>query len=150
MTTPYASATSGTKGPRGSITMNRHTRRSDLHAFKREAHQEHLLTYLIDATDAAALNRIPLLCRAVDYWRGNIEQRRPVCPACRVNYADADGAQPGAFLFATIAVAPTNAAVTVFCNQCWRDLPLDLIEQSAERVLQKLVPGGRFEPLDPP
>ena len=81
----------------GTPMSNRHTRRADLDAFKREAHREHLLTYLIDATDEAALNRMPLLCRAVDYWRGNIPQRRPVCPACKAGVAD--GAQPGAFLF---------------------------------------------------
>jgi hypothetical protein len=90
---------------------------------------------------------MPLLRRATEFWRGNIPQRRPVCPACKANYADTDGAQPGAYLFATIAVAPTNAAVTVFCSECWRDLPLDLIERSAERVLQKVLPGGHFEPM---
>jgi hypothetical protein len=127
---------------------NRHQRRSDLAHFKREAHREHLLTYLIDATDDATLNRVPLLSRAVSFWRGNIEQRRPICPACKSGFAD--GAQPGAYLFATIAVAPRNASVTTFCSECWRDLPLDVIERSAERVLQKLLPNGRFEPLDAP
>jgi hypothetical protein len=127
---------------------NRHQRRSDLRAFKREAHREHLLTYLIDADDDAALNRVPLLSRAVSFWHGNIQQRRPFCPICKRNYTE--DALPGAFLFATIAVAPRNASVTVFCNRCWRDLPLDMIERSAERVLQKLVPGGHFEPLAAP
>jgi hypothetical protein len=127
---------------------NRHQRRSDLAHFKREAHATHLLTYLIDADDLAALNRMPLLRRATEFWRGNIEQRKPVCPTCKSGFAD--GAQPGAFLFATIAVAPRNAAVTVFCDRCWRDLPLDMIERSAEGVLHKLVPNGRFEPLAAP
>jgi hypothetical protein len=126
---------------------NRHTRCSDLAHFKREAHREHLLTFLVGADDEAALNRMPLLSRAVSFWRGNIPHRRPVCPSCKSGFAD--GAQPGAYLFATIAVAPTNAAVTIFCNRCWSDLPLDLIERSAERVLRKLLPNGRFEPLDP-
>jgi hypothetical protein len=127
---------------------NRHQRRCNLAHFKREAHREHLLTYLIDADDDAALDRMPLLRRATEFWHGNIEQRKPVCPSCKANYADADVAQPGAYLFATIAVAPTNAAVTVFCRACWRDLPLHLIERSAERVLQKVLPGGRFEPIE--
>jgi hypothetical protein len=127
---------------------NRAQRRADLADFKREAHAAHLLTYLIDATDDVSLNRMPLLSRAVSFWHGNIPHRRPVCPACKANYAD-DAAQPGAYLFATIAIAPTNAAVTVFCSDCWRDLPLSLIERSAERVLQKLSPHGCFAPLDP-
>ena len=67
---------------------NRATRRADLADFRREAHREHLLTYMIDATDNAALDRIPLLRRAVDYWRGNIPQRKPICPGCRASFAN--------------------------------------------------------------
>jgi hypothetical protein len=48
---------------------NRHARRADLRAFKREAHREHLLTYLIDADDDVSLNSFPLLSRAVSFWR---------------------------------------------------------------------------------
>lgn len=98
---------------------------------------------MIDASDEAALDRHPLLGRALEFWRGNIMQRRPFCPACKSNYAD--GALPGAFLFSTIAVAPTNAAVSAFCDQC--SLDLDLVEREAARVLQTIVANGRF--LDP-
>ena len=125
---------------------NRHQRRSDLAHFKREAHREHLmLTYLIDADDDAALDRMPLLRRAVVFWRGNIEQRKPVCPTCKSGFAD--GAQPGAFLFSVIAVAPTNASVTAFCRACWNDQSPEVIEREAARVLRCLLPGGKF--LDP-
>jgi hypothetical protein len=44
----------------------------------------------------------------------------------------------------TPEVAPTAASVTAFCEQCWRDLPPDDIERIAARVLQAVMPGGRF------
>jgi hypothetical protein len=119
---------------------NRHQRRTELRFFKREVHKAHLVTYLTAAD--APLDGHPLLCRALSYWRGNIQQRRPYCPACRANFAD--DAHPGAFLFATTAVAPTSASVTAFCTDCWHDLPPDEIEREAARVLRHLIPGGRF------
>ena len=120
--------------------MNRHTRRTELRSFKREAHKAHLVTYLTAAD--ASLDDHPLLLNALSYWRSNIRQRRPYCPACKGNVAD--GARPGAYLFATIAVAPTSASVSAFCDQCWRDLSPDDIEREAARVLRHLIPGGRF------
>jgi hypothetical protein len=99
---------------------------------------------LIEANDGVSLDRHPLLRRALEFWRGNIMQRRPFCPACKSNYAD--GALPGAFLFATTAVSPTNASVTAFCDRCWHLPPGDL-EREAVRVLRQLLPNGNF--LDP-
>jgi hypothetical protein len=124
--------------------VNRHQRRADLADFKRDAHNAHLVTYMIEADDEASLDRHALLRRALEFWRGNIKQRRPYCPACKSNYAD--GAHPGGFLFSTTAVAPTNASVTAFCNRCARDL--DVVEREATRVFRQLMPGGKF--LDPP
>lgn len=122
---------------------NRHQRRADLADFKREAHKRHLVTFLIEASDGLSLDRYPLLSRALAFWRGNIMQRRPFCPACKSNYAD--GALPGAILFATTAVAPANASVTAFCVQCSRDL--DVVEREAARVLRSIIADGRW--LDP-
>jgi hypothetical protein len=85
------------------------------------------------------------LRNALSFWHAQIQQRRPFCPACKSNYA-AD-ARPGAFLFATTAVAPRSASVTCFCEQCWSDLTPDDIEREAARVLRQVIPGGRF--LDP-
>lgn len=119
---------------------NRHRRRADLRSFKREAHKAHLVTYLTAADQP--LDGHPLLSQALSFWRGNIQQRRPFCPACRAKFAD--DAHPGAFLFATIPVAPTSASVSAFCDQCWHDLPPDVIEREAARVLRRLIPGGRF------
>lgn len=121
--------------------MNRATRRSELRSFKRTAHKSHLLTFLIAADDVAALDG--LLRHALSFWRGNIMQRRPFCPACKSNYAD--GALPGAFLFSTTAVAPTTASVTAFCDQCSRDL--DVVEREATRVLRSIIADGKW--LDP-
>ena len=61
--------------------MNRHTRRADLAEFRRDAHRAHLVTYMIAADDDVALDRMPLLSRAITFWRSGIEQRRPFCPA---------------------------------------------------------------------
>ena len=120
---------------------NRHQRRADLADFKRDAHKAHLVTYMIAAADDASLDRHPLLRRALEFWRGNIPQRKLICPACKANYAD--DAHPGGFLFATTAIAPTNASVTAFCDECWH-LPPDVIEREATRVLRQLLPGGKF------
>jgi hypothetical protein len=126
--------------------MNRHTRRADLAHFKRDAHRGHLVTYMIDASDDVSLDRMPLLARAVSFWRTGIEQRRPFCPACKANFAD--DATAAAFLFAVPALAPTSASVTAICDQCWRNLPPDAIEREAARVLRQLITHGRF--LDAP
>ncbi len=122
--------------------MNRHERRSDIACFRREASS--LLTYLVPAD--APLDGHPLLWRAASYWRAGIRQRRSFCPACKANYAD--GAEPGAFLFATPPSAPTSASVTAFCTACANDLTIAEIERIASRVLQAIIPNGKFEPLD--
>ncbi len=122
---------------------NRATRRADLADFRREAHREHLLTYMIDATDNAALDRIPLLRRAVDYWRGNIPQRKPICPGCRASFAN--DATAAAFLFATTAVAPTSASVTAYCAKCWTTLSASEVDAISTRVLRALLPNGHLE-----
>ncbi len=96
---------------------NRAQRRSDTRAFRREVHRDHILTYLVDVN--ADLDTYPLLSRAVSYWRGNIQQRRPFCPACRANFAD--DAEVAMFLLATPTIAPTSASVSAFCTKCWHD-----------------------------
>jgi hypothetical protein len=101
------------------------------------------VTYLIAAD--AKLDH-PLLSHALSYWRGNIQQRRSFCPACEANYAD--DAHPGAYLFATLPVAPTSASVTAICTSCWNGLPPDDIERVVARVLRHVIPGGKF--LDTP
>jgi hypothetical protein len=123
---------------------NRATRRASVAAFRRDLYRDHLLTHLIDAD--APLDDHPLLSRAVWYWRGQIQQRRPLCPACRANFAD--GAVVAAFLFAMPATASQTVSVSAFCDECWRDLALTDIERISARVLSAVLPGGRFEPLE--
>jgi hypothetical protein len=134
----------GTTTAEGITMSNRHQRRTDLRSFKREAHNAHLVTYLVDAD--APLDDHPLLCRALSYWRSNIQQRRPFCPACNANFAD--DARAAAFLFAMPSLAPTSASVTAFCDQCWNALPPDAVQREATKVLRQLIPNGRF--LDAP
>ena len=124
--------------------MGRHERRSDIARFRREVSHASLLTYMVPAD--APLDGHPLLCGALSYWRSNIQQRRPFCPACKASFAD--DADAAAFLFATPAVAPTSASVSAFCSECWNDLPPQVIEREAARVLRQVIPGGRF--LDAP
>jgi hypothetical protein len=122
------------------MSNNRHQRRIALREFRRDASKTYLDTFLIDA--GASLDGHPLLSHALSFWRSRIQQRRPFCPNCKRSYAD--DAHPGAILFSTLAVAPTTASVTVFCDQCWRDLPLTVIEREAVRVLRQVIPNGRF------
>lgn len=97
---------------------------------------------MVAADDEVALAGMPMLSRAISFWHDGIARRRPFCPACRGNYAD--DAHPGAFLFSVPALAPTSASVTAFCDKCWRDLPTDVIEREAVKVLRRLLPHGHF------
>ena len=126
--------------------MGRHERRASVAAFRRDLYRDHLLTRLIDAD--ADLSAFPLLVRAVSFWRGQIQQRRPLCPACRANFAD--GAVVAAFLFAVPATASQTVSVSGFCDKCWRDLALTDLERISARVLSAVLPNGAFEPLEAP
>ncbi|MGV7218264.1 hypothetical protein [Bradyrhizobium sp. UFLA05-112] len=122
--------------------MNRHTRRSEISGFRRQAQRNHLLTYLIEAD--APLDRHPLLRKARDWWRSTIQRHRPYCIACQSNFADE--ASPGAFLFGVPSLSAKSASVSALCEQCWRDLPPETIEADAAKALQLVVPNGRFDP----
>jgi hypothetical protein len=119
--------------------LNRATRRADLAEFKRDANKG-LDTFLIDAD---ALDDHPVFARAVSFWRDGIPQRRPFCMMCKSSFAD--DAVAGAFLFAMPSAAPSSISVTAICDECWRDLPDDVVERAAVRVLRRLLPRGRFE-----
>ncbi len=91
--------------------MGRAQRRADIAAFRREAAR--VVTYLVDADDPR-LARQPLLRNAIAYWRQGVSVRKPRCFGCKAKFAD-DGEQPGAFLLATPATAPTECAVVGLC-----------------------------------
>jgi hypothetical protein len=122
--------------------VNRHQRRADLAEFKRDAHRAHLVTYMIEASDDVAFDRIPMLSRAIVFWRAGIAQRKPSCPACRGNFAD--DATAAAFLFAVPALSPTSASVTAFCAICWETLSASEVDAINARVLRQLAPNGKF------
>ena len=60
--------------------MNRHQRRADQAAFKREVSHTGLLTHLFDAR--TPLEDRPLLRDAVRFWRDGIATRTPRCFGC--------------------------------------------------------------------
>ena len=57
---------------------NRHQRRAEVRAFRRDVHHDHIVTYLVAAD--AQLDHHPLLSRALSYWRGNVVHLRPYLP----------------------------------------------------------------------
>jgi hypothetical protein len=115
----------------------------ELAAFKHDvAHGGGLTTYLIGAEDEA-IEREPVLAQAARWWRMNVKRLRPFCPNCRASFAE--GAQVGAYLFATSPAAPTSASVSVFCRRCFNSLPDDEIERISMKVLRKILPGARLE-----
>lgn len=119
---------------------NRHQRRADVASFRRQA-SHGLLTYLIDADDTA-LAQEPLFSGAVTYWRSGITTRKPVCISCRAVFT-AEGAQPGAFLFAVAPAAPKSASVSGICVRCWQRLSDDEITAMAVRTLRTLMPNAK-------
>jgi hypothetical protein len=132
--------------------MSRHDRRAsaarsrradDLAAFKHDvAHGGGLVTYLIGCDDEA-IDREPLFAKAVIWWRGNIRARRYTCTHCSASFAE--GAQVGAWLFATSPAAPNSASISAFCLRCFSSLPDDELERAAMKVLRKILPNAEFE-----
>jgi hypothetical protein len=119
---------------------NRHQRRASVADFKRRV-SGNLLTYLIGSDDAASLNSLAVLKDAVAFWQANRASRKPCCIACKLSLATDETV--GAFLFATSPGSPGIASVSALCSTC-SHLPLDQIEHHAARVLQNLLPNGRF------
>jgi hypothetical protein len=125
--------------------MGRHERRSDIARFRREASRA-LLTYLVEVNDP--LNGAPLLQRTARYWCDALPTMLPMrhCIAC-----DAclwDRRHLGGLLLTTPSVRPTSASIAGVCRRCWDNEPLYVIERAAEHVLQAVIPGGHFEPMD--
>jgi hypothetical protein len=119
--------------------MGRHERRAHIGRFRRDAARM-IVTHLVEAH--APLGDHPLLERARDWWRSTIQRRRPFCISCGANFAD--NAVAGAFLFGVPSDASKLASVAVFCAQCFSELPPETIDAEAARVLQQVIPGGKF------
>jgi hypothetical protein len=124
---------------------NRHQRRADLRAFRREAPA--LLTYLVEPDDPA-LDGVPLLRRAAQHWVHALSTRVRHCIVCSSWIANRQCV--GLLLLATPAAAkPTSASCCAICRGCSdAGLPMEALERAAEHVLQEALPGGRLEPLE--
>jgi hypothetical protein len=95
--------------------MGRHERRASLADFKRASAGGHLDVHLLPADVPIT---IPLLKRAVEFWRASILSRKPKCiAACQAEFS-AD-ARIGAYLCAIPSGAPTTATVSGLCADCW-------------------------------
>jgi hypothetical protein len=130
--------------------MGRHERRASIAVFRREARNADLITHLVGADDAR-LDRYPVMSRALQYWRDNIEWRKPYCPNCKANFSGGKAA-PGAFLFTQPSSGAASVSVSCFCSECWLGdaaLTIEQIEAQCTRVLRGVVPGGRFEAMKP-
>ena len=124
---------------------NRHQRRGDLRAFRREAPA--LLTFLCEPDDVR-LHTMPLLKAAARDWLDALATRVRQCIIC--NSWIVDRQHVGALLLTTPDIAkPTSAGTAAVCKACWdADLPMQALERAAEHVLQKVIPNGRFEPME--
>jgi hypothetical protein len=123
--------------------MNRHTRRADLHDFRRS---RELLTFLV-APDDARLRGAPLLQHTAGRWLDLLSTRTRFCIICSSWLVDRE--QVGLLLLATPATAkPTSASCCGVCRGCAdAGLPLEALSRAAERVLREALPG-RLEPMD--
>lgn len=117
--------------------MNRHARRADMRIFRRSD----LLTHCVSADDAALEDR--LLKNALENWRAGRGSRKLTCIGCKLLFAD-DDVRAGGYLFAMPVNVDGLVSTSVFCADCWRDLPSADIERVAARVLRQLLPNGRF------
>jgi hypothetical protein len=120
---------------------NRAQRRSSIRVFRKRA-GTFLQTTLVPSD--APLDHRPVLVDAVRFWQANRSARRPSCIGCKAKFADAS-TEPAAFLFVTSPGTPGAASVSVFYAECWQTLPMCEVEANAQRVLRRLLPGGRLE-----
>lgn len=125
--------------------MGRHERRASLADFKKAADGGFLDVHLLPA-DAEIT--IPLLKRAVEFWRANIPTRKPKClAACGAEFS-AD-AKVGAYLGAIPSGAPTTATVSGLCADCWERLTDEAVERAALKVIRRVMPTATFD-AEPP
>jgi hypothetical protein len=124
---------------------NRHERRASVAAFRRNVGR-YLDTALVPA--GTNLDGYPVLRDALVYWEAQRQVHSRQCIACMTEF-DADGSTVGAFLFATAPSMPGSASISAFCRKCVQELPATRVEECCVRMLKKLLPSGRFEPLSP-
>ena len=123
---------------------NRQQRRASVADFKKAAAGGYLDAHLAPA-DVPITD--PLLQRAAEFWRGHIQQRRPVCIACKAKFAE--DARPGAYLFTLPSRAPSSCSTSALCDDCWLRLSDDEVKAVALRVVRRIMPWAVFDPEPP-
>ena len=128
---------------RGIIMSSRHERRR----FRRETSRHALLTYLVEPTDPA-LDQVPLLKASARHWLDALSVRVRHCAVCSSWLVNRH--EVGALLLTVPEVAkPVSAGTAGICRACWSaDLGVDALERACATVLQEVIPGGRFQPMD--
>jgi hypothetical protein len=125
--------------------MGRHERRASLAEFKKASDGGFLDVHLLPADVPIT---IPLLKRAVEFWRASIPSRKPKCfAACGAEFS-AD-ARIGAYLCAVPSGAPTTATISGLCTECWSRLTDDEVERAALKVVRRVMPTATFDPQQP-
>jgi len=123
---------------------NRHQRRANIAAFRRDA-SHGLTTYLIGDDEDAMLDRAPLLLEAIAFWRANAATRKPICIGCKGQFTGEARVEVAAFLLATSPASSGSASVSGICVTCWSGLSDDELERAALRVLRAFLPNAKFE-----
>jgi hypothetical protein len=127
--------------------MGRHEIRANAAIFRREAHDDGLLTFLVEPNDRR-LRGAPLLQQTANQWLDRLPMRTRFC-VCSSWLHDRN--EVGLVLLAAAATArpPTSASCCGICRGCSdADLPMELLEHAAERVLREALPG-QLEPMGP-
>lgn len=113
--------------------------------FRRKAGGAGLTTCLIEAgADLSAHEHGRLFAGAI-----NDALRHPgalCCIACAEPLGPERGF--GAWLLSAAAIRPTSASVSAICAPCWAGSSENEIEAACARVLGRLLPGARFQPIE--
>ena len=121
--------------------MGRHERRASVAEFKRSAADGYLDAHMLPADFPISDE---LFQRATAYWRGNIQQRRPACIACKARFSD--DARVGAYLCMVPSGAPSTASVSGLCADCWARLTDEEVKAAALKVVRRVLPTAVFDP----
>jgi hypothetical protein len=124
---------------------NRHQRRADLAAFRKDASRQ-LLTFLVEPADRR-LRTAPLLQQTASRWVDAVETRVRHCIVCSAWITSKHDI--GAVLLATaITRNPSSVGCCGVCRECWHaDLPPCALDRACEVALAEAIPNGRLKPL---
>lgn len=127
--------------------MSRALRRAEdaaFNRFKRKAGANGIDTFCGEPATLAGHPHEQIFRRAV----GDLYQRAHslTCIVCRE--AMCSQRPISAVLLACKPRSPSSVSASAICLTCWTPDDLTLIEEAGERVLGKIVAGGKFEPME--